>query len=135
MKKFRLICFCLALGALNGCVTPRQSEQPQVLDKLRAMGVDQKTYAKIASHRVLSYDDIYELVKKRVPGPVIVTYLRSTHAPYRLTNRQLERLTNAGASKGYQIEQAVAALDVQLSAAEAARLEQPYEPRAVLGHS
>jgi aryl-alcohol dehydrogenase-like predicted oxidoreductase len=41
----------------------------------------------------------------------------------------------AGASKGYQIEQAVAALDVQLSAAEAALLEQPYEPRAVLGHS
>src|SRR6476660_5073618 len=55
MKKVRLICFCLALGALNGCVTPRQSEQPQVLDKLRAMGVDQKTYAKIANHRVLSY--------------------------------------------------------------------------------
>ena len=62
------------------------------------MGVDQKTYAKIANHRVLSYDDIYELVKKRVPGPVVVTYLRSTHAPYRLTNRQLERLTDAGAS-------------------------------------
>lgn len=41
----------------------------------------------------------------------------------------------AGASKGYQIEQAVAALDVRLSAAEAALLEQPYEPRAVLGHS
>jgi hypothetical protein len=88
----------LALCALNACVTPRQSEHPRVLDKLRAMGVDQKTYAKIANHRVLSYDDIYELVKRRVPGAVIITYLRSTHAPYRLTNRQLERLTDAGAS-------------------------------------
>jgi hypothetical protein len=98
MKKLRVFCFCLALCALHACVTSPQSDQPQVLDKLRAMGVDQKTYAKIANHRVLGYDDIYELVKKSVPGPVIVTYLRSTHAPYRLTNRQLERLTDAGAS-------------------------------------
>ena len=98
MNRFHLLCFGLALCALNACVTPRQSDRPQVLDKLRAMGVDQKTYAKIANHRVLSYDDIYELVKKRVPGPVVVTYLRSTRAPYRLTNRQLERLTDAGAS-------------------------------------
>jgi hypothetical protein len=98
MNKFRLVCFGLALGALNACVTPRQSDRPQVLDKLQAMGVDQKTYAKIANHRVLGYDDIYELVRKRVPGPVVITYLRSTHAPYRLTNRQLERLTAGGAS-------------------------------------
>jgi hypothetical protein len=98
MNRFQLLCFGLALCALNACVTPRQSDRPQVLDKLQAMGVDQKTYAKIANRRVLSYDDIYELVKKRVPGPVVITYLRSTHAPYRLTNRQLERLTNAGAS-------------------------------------
>jgi hypothetical protein len=98
MNRFRLVCFGLALCALNACVTPRQSDRPQVLDKLLAMGVDQKTYAKIANHRVLAYDDIYELVKKRVPGPVVISYLRSTHAPYRLTNRQLERLTTAGAS-------------------------------------
>jgi hypothetical protein len=98
MNGFQLVCFVLSLCVLNACVTSRQSDRPQVLDKLQAMGVDQKTYAKIANHRVLSYDDIYELVQKRVPGPVVITYLRSTHAPYRLTNRQLERLTNAGAS-------------------------------------
>lgn len=98
MNGLRLLCLGLALCALNGCVTPRESNRPQVLDKLLALGVDQKTYAKIANHRVLDDNDIYELVEKRVPGPVIISYLRSTHAPYRLTNRQLERLANAGAS-------------------------------------
>jgi len=41
----------------------------------------------------------------------------------------------AGASKAYQVEEAVAALDVQLTPDEARELEAPYEPRAVLGHS
>ncbi|MEJ8837858.1 aldo/keto reductase [Ramlibacter sp. AN1133] len=41
----------------------------------------------------------------------------------------------AGASKAYQVEEAVAALDVQLSPGEARELEAPYEARAVLGHS
>ena len=62
------------------------------------MGINQNTYDKITNRRVLSYGDIYDLVKKGVPGPIIVTYLRSTHAPYRLTDDQLERLTDAGAS-------------------------------------
>ncbi|MDB5956908.1 aldo/keto reductase [Ramlibacter sp.] len=41
----------------------------------------------------------------------------------------------AGVSKAYQIEQAADAVDVALSEEEAALLEAPYEPRAVLGHS
>jgi aryl-alcohol dehydrogenase-like predicted oxidoreductase len=41
----------------------------------------------------------------------------------------------AGASKPSHIEQAVAAIEVSLTAAEAATLEQPYAPRAVLGHA
>jgi 1-deoxyxylulose-5-phosphate synthase len=40
-----------------------------------------------------------------------------------------------GASKMYQLEEAVAALDVSLSEAEIATLEDPYEPHGVLGHS
>jgi aryl-alcohol dehydrogenase-like predicted oxidoreductase len=40
-----------------------------------------------------------------------------------------------GASKMYQLEEAVAAIDVQLSEAEIATLEDPYEPHLVLGHS
>jgi len=41
----------------------------------------------------------------------------------------------AGVSKPSHIEEAVAALEVPLTAQEADELEAPYEPRAVLGHS
>ena len=39
-----------------------------------------------------------------------------------------------GASKTWQIDQAVAALDVALSADEIAKLEAPYRPHPILGH-
>ncbi|HEY1231373.1 MAG TPA: aldo/keto reductase, partial [Ramlibacter sp.] len=41
----------------------------------------------------------------------------------------------AGASKTSHIDEAVAAIHVSLTADEAATLEQPYVPRAVLGHA
>jgi aryl-alcohol dehydrogenase-like predicted oxidoreductase len=41
----------------------------------------------------------------------------------------------AGASKAWQVEEAAAALDVQLAPDEVRALEAPYEARAVLGHS
>jgi 1-deoxyxylulose-5-phosphate synthase len=40
-----------------------------------------------------------------------------------------------GASKMQQLEEAVAAIDVQLSEAEIAALEDSYEPHTMLGHS
>lgn len=40
-----------------------------------------------------------------------------------------------GASQQWQLEEAVAALDVELSAPEIAQLEAPYRPHPVLGHS
>jgi aryl-alcohol dehydrogenase (NADP+) len=40
-----------------------------------------------------------------------------------------------GASKMHQLEEAVAALDIVLSAEELARLAEPYVPHRVLGHS
>ncbi len=39
-----------------------------------------------------------------------------------------------GASKMVQLEEAVAAVDIKLSAEELARLEEPYKPHPVLGH-
>jgi 1-deoxyxylulose-5-phosphate synthase len=39
-----------------------------------------------------------------------------------------------GASKTYQLDQAVAALEIQLTAEEAATLEASYEPHKILGH-
>lgn len=39
-----------------------------------------------------------------------------------------------GASKMYQLDEAIAALDIKLSADEMAALEAPYQPHPVLGH-
>lgn len=89
MNAIRFFILGLVVIGLAACASPQPSGKPPVLDKLRAMGIDPSTYTKIANHRVLSYDDIYGLVKKGVPGPVIVTYLQSTHAPYQLTDAQL----------------------------------------------
>ena len=40
-----------------------------------------------------------------------------------------------GASKSYQLEEAIGALDIKLTDAEVSALEAPYEPHPVLGHS
>ncbi|HSN78025.1 MAG TPA: aldo/keto reductase, partial [Anaerolineae bacterium] len=40
-----------------------------------------------------------------------------------------------GASKMVQLEEAVAALEIELSVEERAYLEQPYVPHPILGHS
>jgi hypothetical protein len=98
MNAMRFFILGLVAIGLAACASPQPAGKPPVLDKLRAMGIDPSTYTKIANNRVLSYDDIYGLVKKGVPGPVIVTYLQSTRAPYQLTDAQLVRLVNAGAS-------------------------------------
>jgi aryl-alcohol dehydrogenase-like predicted oxidoreductase len=40
-----------------------------------------------------------------------------------------------GASKMYQLEEAIGAVDIELSAGEISRLEEPYQPHPILGHS
>ncbi len=40
-----------------------------------------------------------------------------------------------GASKPYQLEDALAAMDLKLTSEEMQRLEEPYEPHPILGHS
>jgi aryl-alcohol dehydrogenase-like predicted oxidoreductase len=40
-----------------------------------------------------------------------------------------------GASKMYHLEEAIAAVDIKLSAEEIASLEEPYQPHPILGHS
>lgn len=89
----------LALASLfTSCASLQRPSQPPVLAKLQQAGVDSRTYTKIVNHRVLTYDDIYGMLKKGVPSPVIQTYLQSTHAPYTFTDSQLQTLANAGAS-------------------------------------
>ncbi|MDX2080431.1 MAG: hypothetical protein SFU53_06570 [Terrimicrobiaceae bacterium] len=93
----RLFSAVLAAIVLGACATSPSSKTPPLLQKLEENGIDSRTYHKIASGRVLTYDDIVGLVKDNVPDPVIVSYLQSTKAPYQLTNAQLENLTNLGA--------------------------------------
>jgi len=89
----------LALSAvavcLAACATP--SKPMPALSRLEALGVDSRTYTKIVNHRVLNYGDIMDLVKKHVPNSAIVSYLKSTHAPYAFTDTQLQNLVAAGA--------------------------------------
>jgi aryl-alcohol dehydrogenase-like predicted oxidoreductase len=40
-----------------------------------------------------------------------------------------------GASKPYQLEDALGALELKLTEDEVKRLEEPYEPHPILGHS
>lgn len=99
MPSIRALLALTCLAALAACSTTRQPAGPPVamFARLKAEGVAPSTYQKIVAHRVLSYEDIYGLVKKDIPDAVILTYLKSTHAPYRLTDAQLEALDEAGA--------------------------------------
>jgi len=96
MMKYALPLICLVV-LLSACATTPSSQTPLVLQKLEASGIDSRTYAKIAAGRVLTYDDILGMVKDTISDPVIISYLKSTHAPYRLTDAQLQNLGNAGA--------------------------------------
>jgi hypothetical protein len=98
MRLFLLLSLSLALVSCATTSTPTPAKTNLVLAKLAALHIDTGTYHKIANHRVLSYNDILGLVKKGVPSPVIQTYLQSTHAPYTLTDSQLNKLVDAGAS-------------------------------------
>ena len=97
MKKYfpaPLICLLLASCASGPAPTP------VVLQRIAAAGVDSRTYAKIHAGRVLTYADILGLVEDKIPDAAIVSYLKSTHAPYRFTTAQLEGLSDAGAGSG-----------------------------------
>jgi hypothetical protein len=90
--------FVFVCGWVVGCATTPVPQAGKVIPQLAEMGVDSRTLVKISRHRVLGYDDILNLVQKRVAGPVIVSYLQSTKAPYAFSSAQIERLIDAGAS-------------------------------------
>lgn len=87
---------CAAFVLLAGCATPQPSS-PAYLRVLAQKGVNPGTYTRISHGRVLTYDDVVDLVKKGVPGEKIVGYLKATRAPYRFTQKQINGLINAGA--------------------------------------
>jgi hypothetical protein len=70
---------------------------PPYLNSLKRMGVSQTTYSRIVNQRVLTFSDVLDLVKRGVPGNMIVAYMQSTRAPYNFTRAQVNQLVAAGA--------------------------------------
>lgn len=89
----------ITLGILflfSGCATG-PTVDPQVTALVSAHHVDQGTYEKMLRGQVLNYNDIVNLVQKRVPSSIIVGYLRSTEHIYNFTYEQLRDLRSLGA--------------------------------------
>ncbi len=72
-------------------------------------------------------DRVTELAKGRGVSPAQIALAWMLHKPG-ITSPII------GASKMYQLEEAVAALDIQLSAEDMEYLEAPYRPHPILGH-
>jgi aryl-alcohol dehydrogenase (NADP+) len=72
-------------------------------------------------------DRVMELAKGRGVSPAQIALAWMLHKPG-ITSPII------GASKMYQLEEAVAALDIQLTAEDRAYLEAPYRPHPILGH-
>lgn len=86
---------CLSIPS---CVTlDKASASPAVLAQMGQRGVPSGTIKRISAGRVLDFDDILSLVQANVSDTGIVSYLKSTRAPYKFTTAQLQQLSDAGA--------------------------------------
>ncbi|GEM_PF-347853 len=83
---------------LAGCASGPEVD-PQITAALAAREVNPTTYQKVYNGRPLSYTDIANLVQKRVPTQIIISYLQSTEKVYNLSYSQLKALRQMGASK------------------------------------
>jgi aryl-alcohol dehydrogenase (NADP+) len=72
-------------------------------------------------------DRVIELAKRKDVKPAQIALAWLLHQPG-------VTAPIIGASKMYQLEEAVAALEIQLSKEECATLEEPYRPHPILGH-
>lgn len=94
-----IVITAIAAVVLSGCATANKGTRGSspYLAVLQQRGVDPGTYTRVSHGRVLTYDDIYELVKKGIPGDKITDYLKATRAPYVFSMTQINRLKAAGA--------------------------------------
>lgn len=104
MKTSLRVGFLVVMGALvvswlSGCAGLQGggSSKASYIASLEQAGVSPATVARIENERVLTFDEILEMVKKGVPGSQIVAYLKSTRANYSMGNRKIQRLVAAGA--------------------------------------
>ena len=98
MQRF-LPAFLAAVLALAACATSSPKLPPNYVSGLRAKGVGESTLQRVQNGRVLTYNDIMDLVRHRVPTSKIIAYLKATQAPYSFNTSQLEALKRAGASQ------------------------------------
>lgn len=99
MKTIPVIVTCIALPLLmNSCATTGQSPAPTgIVSQMAGHGIPASTQKRVQNGRVLDFDDIMSLAKGGVSDKALVSYLKSTKAPYKFTTAQLEQLTDAGA--------------------------------------
>jgi len=90
-----LLTVALAVVGVTSCTT--YESRPVVLNQVAEAGVSTPTVKRLEQGRVLSYDDILDLVRKGVPDEAIVSYLHSARAPYKFSNKELIALSDAGA--------------------------------------
>lgn len=97
MKRLFLLCSLLALPvALDSCANAGSKPKASLV-VLAQQGIPAPTLSRIKAGRVLGFSDILILVNHHISDKAIVSYLKSTHAPYRFTTAQLEQLSSAGA--------------------------------------
>jgi len=96
-RLFRLSFMAIPVLWLFACASTPQVD-PAVAAALSSRGVDQGTYAKVTQGSVLDYNDILNLLVKKVPTNIIIGYLQSTQKAYNFSYGQLESLKAAGAT-------------------------------------
>ena len=94
---FRILVLFVVSLCMAACASTPAKKSPVALQKLTAAGINPETMNRIEAGRVLSYGDIVGLVKTHIPNRIIISYLQSTHAPYRFTDKQLGHLSDVGA--------------------------------------
>jgi hypothetical protein len=82
---------------LSACASTPQVD-PAVAAALSSRGVEQGTYTRVTQGSVLDYNDILNLLEKKVPTHIIISYLQSTRKAYNLSYSQLQGLKDAGAA-------------------------------------
>ena len=98
MRNFLPLVAAVLAAVMTGCATaPQPVSTPAYFQTLTALHVAPATLQRIEAGRVLSFDDVMNLVQCRVPGDKIVPYLRSTRAVYNYSQPQIDQLIAAGA--------------------------------------
>jgi hypothetical protein len=82
---------------LSACASTPQVD-PAMTAALSSRGVNQVTITKVRQGWDLDYDDLVNLLEKKVPTHIIISYLQSTQKPYNFSNRQIAGLQAAGAT-------------------------------------